>query len=128
MNLLPKDLPGEKWKPVPDLEEYFMISNKGRIKRLNTWTENKNKTFWKEHILSLFLATYSETNYYLYSNLNHKGRRIQIRLNKYLYYCFIKKFDLHDRSLVVVNKNKPSWNIDISKLELCSSADHLNKK
>lgn len=128
MNLSLKDLPGERWKPIPDLEGYFAISNKGRIKRLNTWTENKNKTFWKEHIISLFLDTYSDTNFYLYTNLSHKGKRIQIRLNKYLYYCFVKKFDLNNHSLVIINKNKPLWDIDISKLELGSSAYHLNKK
>jgi hypothetical protein len=123
MNLSLKDLPGEIWKPIPNLKGYFAISNKGRIKRLNSWTENRNKTFWKEHIISLFL----DTNYYLYTNLSHKGKRTQIRLNKYLYYCFVKKFDLNDRSLVVINKNQPLWNIDISKLELRSSAYHLNK-
>ncbi|MNU18785.1 NUMOD4 motif protein [compost metagenome] len=128
MNLSLKDLPGEVWKPIPNLKGYFAISNKGRIKRLNTWTENKNKTFWKEHIISLFLDKYSDTNYYLYVNLTHKGKRTQIRLNKYLYYCFVKKFDLNDRSLAVVNKNKTLWDIDILKLELGSSAYHLIKK
>lgn len=128
MNLSLKDLSGEIWKPIPDLEGYFAISNKGRIKRLNTWTENKNKTFWKEHIISLFLDTYSDTNFYLYTNLSHKGKRIQIRLNKFLYYCFVKKFDLNNHSLVIINKNKPLWDINISKLELGSSAYHLNKK
>ncbi|WP_162143028.1 NUMOD4 domain-containing protein [Chryseobacterium gregarium] len=128
LNLSLENLPGERWKPVPDLKGYFAISNKGRIKRLNTWTENKNKPFWREYIISLFLESYSDTNYYLYANLSHKGRRIKIRLNKYLYYCFIKIFDFNDRSIVIVNKNRPLWNIDISNLELCSSAYHLNKK
>ena len=66
------------------------------------------------------------TNYYLYANLSHKGKRIQIRLNKYLYYCFVRESDLNDRSIVIINKNQPLWNIDISNLELCSSAHHLN--
>ncbi|RMZ61260.1 hypothetical protein D1632_00155 [Chryseobacterium nematophagum] len=118
MNLSLKDLPGEIWESIPNLKGYFVISNKGRIKRLNTWTENKNKTFCKERIISLFLATHSDTNYYLYTNLNHKGSRRQIRLNKYLYYCFVEKFDLSDRNLMVVNDSNPLWDIDISKLSL----------
>jgi len=32
MNLL--DLEGEIWKPLPDYEEYYMVSNLGRIKWL----------------------------------------------------------------------------------------------
>gem|GEM_PF-5330672 len=35
---------------------------------------------------------------------------------------------MNDRSLVVINKNEPSWNLDTSNLELCSAAYHLNKK
>jgi len=127
MNLSLRDLPDERWSPIPNLVGYFAISNKGRIKRLNSWTENSNKTFWKERIISLFLARYSDSKYYLYANLSHKGKRIQIRVNKYLFYCFVKEYDLNDRSCVVVNKNKPLWNVDISNLELCSSAYHLNK-
>lgn len=128
MNLSLEDLPGEKWKPIPNLTGYFAISNKGRIKRLDSWTENRNKTFYKERIIALFLDTHSNTNSTLYTNLSYNGKRVQIRLYKYLYYCFVKKFDMNDRSLVVINKNEPSWNLDTSNLELRSAAYHLNKK
>lgn len=128
MNLLLKDLPGERWKPIPGLEGYFAISSKGRIKRLNSWTLGKNKRFIKEKIIALFLDPYSDKGGYLYTNLSYQGKRVPIRLNKFLYYCFVTKFDLNDRSLIIVNKNEPKWNIDISKLELCSSAYHLNNK
>lgn len=128
MNLSLDNLPGEKWKPLPGLSNEFAISNKGRIKRLNSWTHAKNKRLLGEHIISLFLDIYSETNYYLYTNLSYKGRRVQIRLNKLLYYCFIKEFDLNDRSLVIINTSKPQWNIDLSKLELQSSTYYLNNK
>ncbi len=128
MNLSLEDLPGEKWKPNPNLTGYFAISNKGRIKRLDSWSENRNKTFYNERIIALFLDTRSNTNSTLYTNLSYNGKRVQIRLYKYLYYCFVKKFDMNDRSLVVINKNEPSWNLDTSNLELCSAAYHLNKK
>lgn len=127
MNLSLENVPGEKWKPLRGLSDQFAISNKGRIKRLNCWTSAKNKRFINEKIISLFLDNYADTGY-LYTNLNYKGKRIQIRLNKFLYYCFVRPFDLNDRSLVIINKNKPSWDIDISKLKICSSAYHLNKK
>lgn len=128
LNLSLEDIPGEIWKPIPNLEGYFAISNKGRIKRLDTWTDNKNKTLFRENIISLFLDTSFNRKCYLYANLSHRCKRVQIRLNKYLYYCFVEKFDLNDRSIVVINKNEPLWNIDISNLELCSPTYHLNKK
>lgn len=127
MNLSLENLPDENWKPLPGLSDQFAISNKGRIKRLNCWTSTKNKRFINEKIISLFRDNYADTSY-LYTNLSYKGKRIQIRLNKLLYYCFVKQFDLNDRSLVIINKNKPAWDIDISKLKLSSSAYHLNKK
>lgn len=128
MNLSLKNLPGEKWLPVPGLSELFSISNKGRIKRLNSWNAVKNKSFLNEKIISLFLDSHYKTSYYLYANISNNGKRVQIRLNKLLYYCFVKEFDLKDRSLIVINKSKPQWNIDISKLELCSAAFYLNKR
>lgn len=50
-----EDFPGEQWKPLKGLEKQFAISNKGRIKRLNSWTQATGKTFLKEHIVSLLL-------------------------------------------------------------------------
>lgn len=94
MNLSLEDLPGEKWKPNPNLTGHFAISNKGRIKRLDSWSENRNKTFYNERIIALFLDTRSNTNSALYTNLSYNGKRVQIRLSKYLYYCFVKKFDM----------------------------------
>lgn len=39
-------------------------------------------------------------------------------MSKLLYCCFVEKFDLSDRNLMVVNESDPQWDIDISKLSL----------
>lgn len=128
MNLSLKDLPGEEWKPIPGLEDYFDISNKGRVKRLNSWTQNKNKTFLTEHIISLFLDIHSNESYYLYTDLSCNGKRIQIRITRLLYFCFVKQFDMNDRALVIVNENEPLWDLDISKLKLKTRNSLLKRK
>ena len=129
LNLSLEDLPGERWKQVPDLEQYFVISNKGRVKRLNTWTENIKQVFFGiEHIMSLFVQKYDGENYFLYTKLSCNGRSYNITITRMLYYCFIEKFDLKDRNLVIVNENNPQWNIDISKLTLQSVNDRLNER
>ena len=128
MNLSLKDLPGEYWKPFPDLEPYFAISNKGRIKRLNTWTQSISPTFWKEHIISLFVQKSGSEKYFLYTKLSCNGKSYNIAIIRMLYYCFIEKFDLKDRNLVIVNKNDPQWDLDISKLTLQSVADILTER
>ncbi|MCS3533054.1 NUMOD4 domain-containing protein [Chryseobacterium sp. JUb7] len=127
MNLSPENLPGEIWKPLPGFINQFSISNKGRIKRLEGWTQSKNKRFLKEHIISLFIDCSSRENYYFYTNLNCNGKRIQIRINRLLYYCFVKKFDLKNKALVIVNKNNPKWDLDVANLELESASAHLMK-
>ncbi|MET3537654.1 NUMOD4 domain-containing protein [Chryseobacterium limigenitum] len=77
MNLSLKDLPGEVWKPIPGAEDQFHISNRGRIKRLNTWTtQTKTKLFLKERIISLLMDFYSEQSYSLQTNLYYNGKRI----------------------------------------------------
>ncbi len=127
MNLSLADLPDEVWKRIPGIEDRFHISSKGRIKRLDTWTHDKCKRFISEHIMALFLNFYSDEVYYFYVNLNYKGKRVQIRINKYLYYCFIEEFDLKNRTNVVINESKPLWNIDMANLSLRHISSHFNK-
>lgn len=128
MNLSLKNLPGEKWKPVPDLAGYFAISNKGRIKRLKGWTENIKQVFFGiEHIMSLVVQRYDSKNYLLCTKLSCNGKSYNITITRMLYYCFIEEFDLEDRSLVIVNENDPPWDIDISKLSLQSVNDRLRE-
>ncbi|GEN74292.1 NUMOD4 domain-containing protein [Chryseobacterium hagamense] len=128
MNLSLADLPDEVWKPIPGIEDRFHISSKGRIKRLNTWTHAKCKRFISEHIMALYLNFYSDEIYYFFVDLNYKGKRVQVRINKYLYYCFIGEFDLKNRTNVVINESKPLWNIDLAHLSLRHISSHLNKK
>ncbi|MCS3533126.1 NUMOD4 domain-containing protein [Chryseobacterium sp. JUb7] len=127
MNLSLKDMPGELWKPLPNFENEFCISSKGRIKRLYSWTENENTAFTHEKILSLYVDIYDKNSYYLYANLSYNGKPAQIRINRYLYYCFVKEFDLNSRSFIVVNKNNPPWDLDVAQLKLQSSSYHLNR-
>ncbi|MET3539209.1 NUMOD4 domain-containing protein [Chryseobacterium limigenitum] len=121
MNLSLEDLPGEHWKPIPGIGDQFLISNKGRIKRLNTWTtQTKNTIFLKERIISLSANISSEKSFSLHTNLHYNRKKINIRINKLLYYCFVKEFDLSDRTIGVVNQSEPLWDIDITKLSLHS--------
>jgi hypothetical protein len=64
MNLSLQDFPGEQWKPIPSFEHQYLISNKGRVKRLGSWTSNK-KTFWKEQIMSI-MADVKKGKYHFY--------------------------------------------------------------
>ncbi|RNA60450.1 hypothetical protein D1631_18305 [Chryseobacterium nematophagum] len=120
MNLSIKDLSEEYWVPIPILgfEKRFVISNRGRIKRLGSWTSKGRKILLKEQILAQMVLSSTETTYSLYCVLKNEGQVIKPVVSRLLYYCFVQNFDLRDRRLVIVNDNIPLWNIDISKLSL----------
>ena len=120
LNLSVENLPDENWKPIPGLEDRFLISNKGRIKRLSGWTSEGRKIFLKEQIISQIMSINTNTRYSLYCRLRYRGKDVSVTVSKLLYYCFVQEFDLKDKTLVVVNNNNPQWNIDMSKLSLCS--------
>ncbi|WP_288457350.1 NUMOD4 domain-containing protein [uncultured Chryseobacterium sp.] len=129
LNLSLEDLPGEQWKPIPGIGDQFLLSNKGRIKRLNTWTtQTKNKIFLKERIISLSASIYSEKSFSLHTNVYYNRKKINIRINKLLYYCFVEEFDLDDKKLGVINQSEPLWDIDITKLSLHSVYFFLKRK
>lgn len=129
MNLSLSDLPGEHWKPVPGLENGYLISNKGRVKRLGSWTTSKNKSFWKERIMSINLRNkYGSHNPYFYILLNRKGQKILLSIPRLLYYSFVQEFDMNDKTLVIVNENEPLWNLDVSKLKLKTRISLLKGK
>lgn len=49
-------------------------------------------------------------------------------ITRLIYYCFIDKFDVNDKKLVIDNQNEKIWDIDLSKLSLCSINSLLNQK
>lgn len=119
-NLSVKDILEEYWVPVPisGFESRFVISNKGRVKRLSGWILKGRIMFLQEKILSQRLIINSEKTYSLLCTLRNEGKYVRVIMSKLLYYCFVEKFDLSDRNLMVVNESDPLWDIDISKLSL----------
>lgn len=60
----------------------------------------------------------SKTTYLFYCLLRDKGKNTRVTVTRLLYYCFVEKFDIDSKTLVVANRNEPLWNIDITKLSL----------
>jgi len=129
MNLSPEDLPNECWKPIPSFENQYLISDKGRIKRLSGWTSDNNIFFPEEKIMPLnLMGKAGNKNRYLYIRLNRRKKRTLLIINRLLYYSFVERFDINDKTIVIDNKNEMIWDIDVSKLSLCSISSLLNQK
>ncbi|ASK32352.1 hypothetical protein CEY12_20690 [Chryseobacterium sp. T16E-39] len=129
INLSLEDLPGEKWKPVKNFEKGYLISNKGRIKRLGSWTKSKNKSFWQETIMSINLNNKDGGhNPYFYIVINRNGQKNMLSITRLLYYSWVEEFDMNDKTPIVINNNEPLWNLDISKLRLRPRISLLKEK
>lgn len=128
LNLSLENIHDEHWKPIPGFDNRFVVSNKGRVKRLSGWTSEGRKIFLKEQILSQIMSINSSRSYSLYCVLRHKRKNTCLTITKLLYYCFVEKFDLNDNTIVVANNNNPLWNIELSNLSLRPIYDVLKGK
>lgn len=106
------DMDGEQWRPVPGIEGYATISNFGRVKRLayEIVDITGKCQFYPERIQSQKLTLYF--NQFLKEKAGHLNTRIQIEkvcyslsIGRIVYYCFVEKFDLKDRSIYISYKD-----------------------
>jgi len=106
-----KDRPGEIWKDIPGLEGYFMVSNHGRVKRLERVsfdqlgrkfttaakiklpTINKSENKIKEDFRYRFqVQAYIDAVYYSF------------QVQRMVYYCFVEPFDLGDPKILITSE------------------------
>ncbi|AZA52052.1 NUMOD4 domain-containing protein [Chryseobacterium sp. G0201] len=130
MNLSINNMVEEQWKTIklPEFQNRFAISNKGRIKRLGGWNSAGRRFFLKEMIVSQSVEFNSNTNYFLCCQLQDNEKKVYASVSRLLYYYFVKEFDINDKTLIIINENEPKWDIDISKLSLQKVYGELQKK
>lgn len=102
------DRPGEKWLPIPHLEKFLLISNHGRIKRLERISVRFNgvKCVLKEMImLPAVNKSYNKFRddyiHALQLETKIEGKFISFQVHRMVYYCFVEPFDLNDKDIVI---------------------------
>lgn len=116
---------GEKWKDIPGLEGYFMVSNLGRVKRMEYKTTYKNgaKYIKPERIIKPFVVR-SKNEFkkdmveFLTTRVQLEGIRYNFTLARLVYYCFVRKFDLQDQHTVILCKDLDNFNINPRNLTM----------
>lgn len=112
-----KDLVGEIWRDIPGLEDYGMISNYGRVKRLafESYNSMGRLRSYKERIQKQKITLYF--NIFKQDSRGHLNVRIQIggvahsiSVGRMVYYCFVERFDLSDRSIYISYKDYNALN------------------
>jgi NUMOD4 motif/NUMOD1 domain len=123
------NIKGERWKDVPGLEGYFMISNFGRVKRLEYETVSPAGRIYvrKEMIISLNVMTVF--NHFKKDNLYHLT--VSVTLNKISYYfkitrlvyhCFSEPFNMADSDIKIICKEGNGLYIVPANLQMANSS------
>lgn len=123
------NIKGEKWKPIPDMDELFWISNYGRIKALSRYILRKTaaKGFWtKERIvpsqvqktLNHFTGDFM---YQLYAGAQIEGNRHRFNIRRLVYHLFVSPLPSNPpRNEVIAMKDDNGLNCKASNLKLIS--------
>jgi NUMOD4 motif/NUMOD1 domain len=121
------NLPGEQWKDIPSLDGAYEISNYGRVKTLRRWVERaSNGGFWKkESILTNSIAEKTvsngkRTNYLLRKSVGYENKKYSFQIGRLVYYLFVRKFKLEDRSIFIGYKDGNPFNVHYDNLLLTS--------
>lgn len=123
------NLPGEKWKDIPGLKGYYTISNLRRVKRLerdvitsNGQLRHLSAIVLKPDIRVIKNISVGDRVYWLPARAFAEGKSHCISLGRTMYYCFIKKFDIEDYSLLVAPKDGDGKNLHPGTLMLMNIA------
>lgn len=109
---------GERWKDLPGVEGYFLISNYGRVKRCGYEMQYRNGAMYTkpEMIIKPRIAEHlnhfvGDTTHYLHARVTLSGRRYYFMIARLVYYCFVQRFDLADHAIQIVSKNGDNFYI-----------------
>jgi hypothetical protein len=118
LNLSMDSLPNEKWKPVEGFEERYKISNLGRVQAIPHMT--KANIMWKKGLIKKFEIDqrYCMKPTSLYCSFNTDQKKAQIKVARLVYYHFVKKFNLADKTITIQYKDACFFNLDAKNLML----------
>ena len=116
-NLSLETLISERWKPIEGLHGAYYVSNLGRVKSAGRF--KSNGVWLKEHVQRLIPdgSAHRPTSSLLVQ-LSKEGKKHQQSVARLVYYHFVEKFDLHDKSKKIGCKNRCFYDLSSINLEL----------
>ena len=124
-----KNLKGEIWKDFIDLDGYYLISNYGRIKRLEYKKQYKNGAIYTlpEKIIKPWV-TKAKNKYkndftlFLATKVIINKVNTHISIARMVYYHFVEEFNLDDKKNLVLCKDSNGLNINPKNLSLVNQS------
>lgn len=125
-----EDIEGEEWKDIPRLDMYFLVSNYGRIKRLQYMLEyNDGRKYLKspriiKPVLVKIPNEFTNDNiYFLRATVTLFKQKYNLSIARLVYFVFIKPFDIGSKDIVILCKDGDGRNIKTSNLQLANLHD-----
>ncbi|WP_153796806.1 NUMOD1 domain-containing DNA-binding protein [Foetidibacter luteolus] len=124
-----KDIAGELWDDIPGLDGYFLVSNYGRIKRMERTDVIRQGMirYYPEKIIlpRLWLAPnkfVKDTTAQLAVHFTLEKKRYHFSVRRLVYHCFVAPVDLHDQSIQVICKNGNGRDMRAANLKLVTQS------
>lgn len=122
LNLL--DLEGEEWHPVPDFEEYYMVSNLGRIKWLSRWIYScdgrkrfEDEKIVRQYIIKKNLKDGSPGLYSLRFYVRIENYKQSMIVSRTVYSAFVKKLNSKETDgLFILHRDLDGFNNRVENL------------
>jgi hypothetical protein len=113
-----EDIKGERWEDIPGSGGYFMVSDFGRLKRLQYEMQYKNGAIYvkpekiiKPTIIKSKNEFKNDYNYFLTNSFTLDGKKHSIMLSRMVYHCFVEPFNLDDKKIIILNKDHDGLNV-----------------
>jgi hypothetical protein len=129
-NLSLENIKGEKWEAIPGLDGYYLISNFGRIKRLEYEMQYRNGAIYvkPEKIIKPMIVRQrnrykKDYTHFLTTRVKVNGKRYSFTIARIVYYCFVASFNLQDQSIFILCKDLDNFNIRTSNLVMATLSE-----
>lgn len=116
-NLDLKNLPGEAWKEVTDYEEFYQVSNYGRVKSLPRYHETfiykqqRTISYWTKerikrcHVKKSWNTVVNKPYFECAVTLNRDRTEKRVPVRRLVYHAFVKPIHLEKDQLLIMNKD-----------------------
>lgn len=115
------NLPKELWEHIPDFPGY-QLSNYGRVKSIARYIYKVNGqvVFKDEKILKpkISRVAKSSKSWFVQMSLRKDNKDYSLSVIRFVYYLFVAPFDINDRSITVIRKDKNVLNCHHKNLQL----------
>jgi hypothetical protein len=129
-NLSLEDMKGEVWEDIPGLDGYFVVSNFGRVKRMEYEQQYRNGAIHVRPEQIIKARIQKNPNRYkkdytcwLTINVKLQKKIYSFTIARLVYYCFVEHFNTDDHGLLVICKDTNNFNTLPSNLQLVSMAE-----